>query len=72
VGGVIKYFRFSYDEVLWTVSYVNINMFLATIPTYEKEDNAQEKAVIDQLANAAPGKKEVNDFFKKTRLNNGS
>lgn len=29
---MIKYFRFSYDFVLWEIGYANLNMLMATIP----------------------------------------
>ena len=32
IGGVIKYFRFTWDYALWDISYSNLNMLLATIP----------------------------------------
>jgi hypothetical protein len=35
IGGVIKYFRFSWEYVLWEISFPNLNMLLATIPVYE-------------------------------------
>lgn len=33
----------SYDEVLWEMSYANVNMLLATIPKYEKPKTDDEK-----------------------------
>lgn len=39
---MIKYFRFSYDFVLWEISYRNLNMLLATMPVYEPGDNDEE------------------------------
>lgn len=45
IGNVIKYFRFSFDYVLWELSYSNLNMLLATIPDHEppKADEVEEK-----------------------------
>jgi hypothetical protein len=51
---VIKYFRFDWDFVLWGISFSNLNMLLATIPTYEKEDKKEEVIEhegIDGIAN---------------------
>jgi hypothetical protein len=42
IGSLIKYFRFSYDQVVWEVSYVNLNMLLATIPAYEAPETPEE------------------------------
>jgi hypothetical protein len=39
---------------MWDISYANLNMLLATIPTYEpdkKKDDVQEVEGIDELAN---------------------
>jgi hypothetical protein len=38
IGGVIKYFRFSYDYVLYEISYCNLMMLLCTIPQYKKQE----------------------------------
>ena len=42
IGGVIKYFRFSYEFVLWEISYANLSMLLATIPEYDTEVEKKE------------------------------
>lgn len=48
IGGVIKYFRFDYEYVLWGIGYVNLVMLLATIPVYESEDEKEpKKDVVD-------------------------
>lgn len=41
----MKYFRFSWDFVLWGISYVNLIMLQMTIPTYEekRKDDKKEK-----------------------------
>ncbi len=54
IGGVIKYFRMSYDTVLWEISFSNINMLLATIPSMELDEKTKE---VDSLA-------ELEDLFK--------
>jgi len=46
IGGVIKYFRFSWHYVLWEISYTNLTMLLATIPTY---DDGKKKEEITDL-----------------------
>lgn len=43
IGGVIKYFRFSYDYAVWELSYTNLNMLLATIPEYEPADEKKDE-----------------------------
>ena len=43
IGGVIKYFRLDFETVLWKISYTNLNMLLATIPTYEMEPEKDGK-----------------------------
>jgi hypothetical protein len=53
IGGVAKYFRFSVDQILWGISYQNLNMLLATIPSYEEEEkkeNVKEMESVDELA----------------------
>ena len=46
---MIKYFRFSYEYVLWGIVYTNLIMLMATIPTYDSDDKKVEKkdGVID-------------------------
>jgi hypothetical protein len=55
IGGVIKYFRFSYEDVLWNMSYANVNMLLASIPSYEtgidKKDTVEKPGKMDELEN---------------------
>ena len=52
IGGVIKYFRFTYDYILWEISYANINMLLAAIPEYETEEEKSKPQTkkIDSMA----------------------
>lgn len=40
---MIKYFRFSWDYVLWGIPWVNIMMLLATIPVYESDNDDEPK-----------------------------
>ncbi len=44
IGGVIKYFRFDFEFCLWNISYANLNMLLATIPTYETDSPGKDGA----------------------------
>lgn len=40
----MKYFRLSAEYVLWELSYSNLNMYLATIPSYkEKKDEGMKE-----------------------------
>lgn len=51
IGGVIKYFRFDYEFVLWGISWANLIMMLATIPTYKDTETKEDKEVdIEQPA----------------------
>lgn len=49
IGGVIKYFRFTYDYVLWEISYQNLAMLLATIPSYEATDLEKGKEKVEPV-----------------------
>jgi hypothetical protein len=60
IGGVIKYFRFSYDYVLWEISYQNLAMLLATIPTYEAQDLEKGKEKVEHVS----GLDALQEFFK--------
>lgn len=37
IGGMIKYFRFSWHQIMWEISYRNIMMLSATIPSYKSK-----------------------------------
>lgn len=51
---MIKYFRFSFDYVLWGISWANLNMLLATVPKYEAAKDEKEKVeVIDDISQLA-------------------
>jgi|GEM_PF-3748917 len=52
IGSVIKYFRFTYDYVLWDISYANLQMLLASIPEYEsiEEEKVEHVESLDGLA----------------------
>jgi hypothetical protein len=39
---MIKYFRFGINQILWKISYTNLAMYLATIPTYEDDKEKEE------------------------------
>lgn len=52
IGGLIKYFRFSLDEILYEISWQNLMMFLATIPDYStKEEDEIEPITTEELFN---------------------
>lgn len=40
---MIKYFRFSYDYILWGIGYKNLIMLLATIPVYKTEEEKKKE-----------------------------
>ena len=46
IGAAIKYFRFSYHEVLWEISWVNLNMLIISIPK-SKFDKKKSKSEYD-------------------------
>lgn len=55
IGAVIKYFRFTYDYVLWEISFANLNMLLAAIPDHEPAETEEEKepVPVDNMAELA-------------------
>lgn len=61
IGGVIKYFRFSYDYVLWGISYINLRMLLATIPTYESPEDKEKSEKLEEV----DGISDLEQFFKE-------
>lgn len=44
---MIKYFRFSFEYVLWEIGYTNLIMLMATIPVYDSEEKDKKDDVID-------------------------
>lgn len=46
----MKYFRMSYDDILWGIGYTNLMMLLATIPSYKSEKEKQVKKEVENLA----------------------
>jgi hypothetical protein len=49
---VVKYFRFSYDYVLWEISFTNLNMLLMTIPVYDydlDEDDPEKPKEVESI-----------------------
>lgn len=60
---MIKYFRFSWEYVLWGISFPNLNMLLATIPVYEAEEGEKKKK-----KEAAGGEEtSLTDIFKEDK-----
>jgi hypothetical protein len=55
IGSVVKYFRFSWHEIMFEISYSNLMMMLASIPNYSKKDEDEE--VYEDLS-------DENDFMK--------
>jgi hypothetical protein len=55
IGSVVKYFRFSWHEIMFEISYSNLMMMLASIPNYNKADEDEE--VYEDLS-------DENDFMK--------
>ncbi|GAH78266.1 unnamed protein product, partial [marine sediment metagenome] len=39
ISGVMHYFHLSMNQVLWDISWVNILMLTASIPTFERKSN---------------------------------
>ena len=62
IGGVIKYFRFSYDQVLWEIPYGNLAMLLATIPGFDQPDGDVKKG--HEKEEHVDGFDAIQDFFK--------
>ncbi|WP_234863450.1 hypothetical protein [Flavihumibacter fluminis] len=48
IGGMIKYFRFSWNEIIWEISYRNIMMLSATIPNYKTKKDKKETSEVIQ------------------------
>ena len=46
----MKYFRMSYEDVLWKISFSNVNMLLATIPGLDDGPDPEEPKHVDSLA----------------------
>lgn len=42
IGGIAKYFRFSFHEILWEISWANLLMLSATIPKFDEDGNPEE------------------------------
>jgi len=53
IGSVIKYFRFSYDYVLWEISFSNLNMLLASIPDNEPVEAGDKEEIAEPVDNMA-------------------
>lgn len=54
------------ETVLWKVSYTNLNMYLATIPTYEGTDEEKTSGVTVPNKEEDAKLKEIKNFFAKT------
>jgi hypothetical protein len=53
----MKYFRMSYEYVLWGISFANVNMLLATIPGLEPEPGEEKTNQVESLS-------DLQNFFK--------
>jgi hypothetical protein len=62
IGGVIKYFRFTWDFVVWEISYVNLNMLLATIPVYKSDKKKKEDDDNDDRPGNVEDEENLSDF----------
>lgn len=52
----MKYFRLSWEEILWEVSYQNLLMLSATIPVYKSaKGNGKKKDELDPSVNIDSG-----------------
>ena len=47
IGGLIKYFRLSWDEILWERSWANITMLMLSIPKHEDKHNDDAIEITD-------------------------
>jgi hypothetical protein len=47
IAGVVKYFRFGMEEVLYDMSYTNIVMLSAAIPDWSSEGDGKGGETID-------------------------
>ncbi|MEO6610748.1 MAG: hypothetical protein ABIT05_01405 [Chitinophagaceae bacterium] len=46
----MKYFRMSYEYVLWGISFANVNMLLATIPGLETDQGEEKTETVESLS----------------------
>lgn len=53
IGGVVKYFRFGYDEALYGISYSNIVLLSAAIPGYGGDGKDGDTISADDPSNNA-------------------
>jgi hypothetical protein len=44
---LIKYFRFTLDDILWKYSWKNLTMFMLSIPRYESEGDHEGEEITD-------------------------
>jgi hypothetical protein len=56
----MKYFRWTPDYVLWGISFANVSMYVASIPTYKTEDEKKKT----KEEEAVDGFEGLEDFFK--------
>ncbi|MHA4844414.1 hypothetical protein ACX0G7_09630 [Flavitalea antarctica] len=56
IGGLMKYFRCTWDQIMWQMSYANILLLSATVPKYEsskkngREEDGTEVEGVQDLA----------------------
>ncbi|MDR2834584.1 MAG: hypothetical protein LBV69_00065 [Bacteroidales bacterium] len=43
IGGLVKYFRFPIDYILYDLSYENMLMLNLSIPSYDNDDKDKDK-----------------------------
>ena len=60
----MKYFRFSWDEIMWGMSYANLVMLSATIPVYKRGSSSPVKEKVVDLGEIENEADFLNKFWK--------
>jgi hypothetical protein len=56
LGGIIKYFRFGWDELLWEISFANLIMLVSSVPSTKDKTDEEEKGeeiTLEQMVSIA-------------------
>lgn len=61
LSGMIKGFNFSLHFVLYELSYANLILLSATLPSYDKQDKNKDEEIID--TSAPENREKIKAFF---------
>jgi len=51
IQGLIKYFRFSREEIFWEYSWANLVMLMSSIPKFGEEEDEKEEKLPGEIDN---------------------